>query len=105
MIVAFIIWSVIAACFVAVGIYCLFAKKAVGFWTSEKAPEVSDVKGYNKAMSVLWIVYALVLEAFGVPFLFEGQNSPLFIISLLGTVFSSIGLMVAYHFIYEKYKK
>ncbi len=105
MIVAFIIWSVIAAGFAAMGIYCLLAKKPVGFWTSEKAPEVSDVKGYNKAMSVMWIVYALVFEALGVPFLFAKQNSPLFIISLLGTVFTSIGLMAVYHFIAQKYKK
>ena len=105
MIVAFIMWSVCAAVFVGLAVYCRCAKKAVGFWTSEKAPEVSDVKGYNRAVSNLWIVYAVLFEALGVPFLFAKQNSPVYIISVLGTVFISIGVMAAYHFIAEKYKK
>lgn len=105
MIAAFIIWSVLAAVFVGLAVYCRRAKKAVGFFAGVQAPEVKDVKGYNRAVSRLWIIYAVLFEALGVPFLFAEQNSPVYIISVLGTVFISIGLMAAYHFAAEKYKK
>ena len=105
MIAAFIIWSVCAAVFVGLAVYCRRAKNAVGFFAGVQAPEVKDVKGYNRAVSRLWIIYAVLFEALGVPFLFAKQNSPVYIISVLGTVFISIGAMAAYHFVAEKYKK
>ena len=105
MIAAFIIWSVCAAVFVGLAVYCRRAEKPVGFFTGVQAPEVSDVKGYNRAVSRLWLVYAVLFEALGLPFLVAKQNSPLFIISILGTAFLSIGIMAAYHFVSEKYKK
>ena len=105
MIAGFIIWSVIAAVFVGFGVYCLMAKKPVGFWAGVKAPEVSDTRKYNRAVSRLWFVFAALFELLGLPFLFAGQNSPVYIISVLGTPFLCIGVMAAYHFIAEKYKK
>ena len=105
MIAAFIIWSVCAAVFVGLAVYCRRSEKPVGFFAGVQAPEVKDVKGYNRAVSRLWIIYAVLFEALGVPFLFAKQNSPVYIVSVLGTVFISIGAMAAYHFVAEKYKK
>lgn len=105
MIAAFIIWSVCAAVFVGLAVYCRRSEKPVGFFAGVQAPEAKDVKGYNRAVSRLWIIYAVLFEALGVPFLFAKQNSPVYIISVLGTVFISIGVMAAYHFTAEKYKK
>lgn len=105
MIAAFIIWSVCAAVFVGLAVYCRRSEKPVGFFAGVQAPEVKDVKGYNRAVSRLWIIYAVLFESLGVPFLFAKQNSPVYIVSVLGTVFISIGAMAAYHFVAEKYKK
>ncbi len=103
--IGFIVWSVCAAVFFGLAVYCRRAKNAVGFFAGVQAPEVSDIKSYNRAVSRLWIVYAVLFEALGVPFLFAKQNSPVYIISVVGTMFISIGAMAAYHFIAEKYKK
>ena len=100
----FIIWSMCALCFLGIGIYARRSKQAVGFWANVKAPEVSDVKQYNRAVSNLWLIGAVLFELLGIPFLYAGQNSPLFIISILGTVLLILGMMVRYSFIESKYR-
>ena len=77
--IGFIIWSLIALLIAGIGIISWRSKKAVGFFTGAKAPEVKDVKKYNHAVAVLWWVYALLLEALGIPLLFLKQNSAGFI--------------------------
>ena len=104
MIVAFVIWSVVAMVFVGIGVSCRKSKEPVGFFTGVKPPAVKDVKQYNKAVSRLWIVFAVLLEMLGVPFLFAYQNSPVFIIVMLGVMVLVIALMVAYLKIEAKYR-
>lgn len=105
-VIGFIIWCMIAVVFMAIGIGCLFAKTPVGFWAnSNKQVEVTDVKAYNKAMCILWIVFAVVLILLGLPLL-AGQNSPLIIISVFGVFVEIIILMLVYVFVIEKkYRK
>ena len=102
--IGFIIWSLIALLIAGIGIISWRSKKAVGFFTGAKAPEVKDVKKYNHSVAVLWWVYALLLEALGIPLLFLKQNSAGFVPVILGTVAVTIGLMVAYHFVEKKYR-
>ncbi|MBQ6678749.1 MAG: hypothetical protein IJM76_01885 [Lachnospiraceae bacterium] len=103
--IGFIIWSLIALLIAGIGIISWRSKKAVGFFTGAKAPEVKDVKKYNHAVAVLWWVYALLLEALGIPLLFLKQNSAGFILPVFGVVAITIALAVTYTFILSKHSK
>lgn len=102
MIIGFVIWSILALCFIGIGIWAWNSKNAVGFFAGVTPPKVKDVKKYNHSVSILWIVYAILFEAFGVPFLFLKQNSAGFVIPVAGTVIISLGLAIAYSFIEAK---
>lgn len=105
MIIAFIIWSIVAAIFLGTGISCRRSNEAVGFFTFVKPPVVDDIRRYNNAVSVLWFVAAVVLEIMGVPFLFLEQNSPVFILLIFAVIILIIVMMVTYIKIEGKYKK
>ena len=96
-VLAFVIWAFIGIAFIGMGIYCLNSKKAkpFGFWANAEVVPVDDVKGYNRAMGRLWCVYGVLFILIGLPLL-DGQNSGLMIITMLGTMFISIGAMVTY---------
>ena len=103
MVLAFVIWSGLALVFVGIGIWCRCSGKAVGFYSNQEPPAVSDVRRYNRAVSRLWFMFAPLYEAMGVPFLFAKQNSPVYAFTVLGVVFLVIGMMIAYSRIEAKY--
>lgn len=106
-IIAFIIWMIVSIGFVALGIYIMKSKKAkpFGFWANAEAPEVTDVKAYNKALGKLWIIFGVGFGIDGLPLL-AGQNEALVILSVIGAMFLTIGIMVYYTLAIEaKYKK
>lgn len=105
MLVGFLLWSICALCFLGIGIYARRSEKPAGFWANVRAPEVTDVKRYNRAVSNLWIIGAVLFELLGIPFLLAEQNSPLFIISILGTVMLVLGMMIRYSFIESRFRK
>ena len=94
---AFIIWAIVGVLFVVMGIYCIKSKKAkpFGFWANAEVAQVKDVKGNNRALGILWCVYGVLFTVIGLPLL-SGQNSGLMIVTMLGTMFISIGAMVVY---------
>lgn len=96
-IAAFVVWLVVGIGFVALGIYIMNSKKAkpFGFWANDEAPEVTDVKKYNKALGKLWIIFGVGFIVLGLPLL-AGQNSALIMISVVGSMFLCIGIMVYY---------
>ncbi len=100
----FIIWTLTCVALAGFGIYALKAKEAVSLWAGTEAPKVKDVKKYNRAVAILWFIYAAVFELFGVPLLFLEQNSAGFVPVMLGTVAATIGMMVAYVMIEKKYR-
>ena len=105
--IAFIIWSLMGVLFIAMGIYDISSKKAkpFGFWANAEVGAIEDVKGYNRALGILWCVYGVLFVLIGLPLL-AGQNSGSIIISMLGTMFISIGAMIAYVVgIEPKYRK
>ena len=105
--VAFIIWAILGVLFIIMGIYCIKSKKAkaFGFWANTEVIPVGDVKGYNRALGKLWCVYGVLFTLIGLPLL-SNQNSGMMIITMLGTMFISIGAMVAYVVgIEPKYRK
>ena len=108
MIIGFIIWSIVAVIFLIIGISERKAKEPVGFWANVKRPgveDIEDVENYNKAVSNIWLVFSILFEALGIPFLFCRQNSPVFLLVIIGAMFLVIGIMVAYTFVEKKYKK
>ena len=105
MTIAFFIWSIVAAIFLGIGISCRKSSEAVGFFTFVKPPVVDDIRHYNNAVSVLWIVAAVVLEMMGVPFLFLEQNSPVFILIIFAVILLIIVMILTYIKIEEKYKR
>ena len=105
--IAFIIWALMGVLFIAMGIYDLSSKKAkpFGFWANAEVASIEDVRGYNRALGILWCVYGVLFVLIGLPLL-AGQNSGSIIISMLGTIFISIGAMIAYVVgIEPKYRK
>ena len=105
--VAFIIWAICGLFFVGMGIFDLFSKKekTFGFWANAETLQIENVKAYNRALGILWIVYGVLFILLGLP-LFAGQNSPYILLSILGAMFLSIGAMVVYVTVIEKkYKK
>lgn len=106
-ITAFIAWLVTGIIFVALGICIMNSKKAkpFGFWANAEAPEVTDVKAYNKALGKLWIIFGVGFIVVGLPLL-AGENSPLILLSVVGAMFLCIGIMTYYSIVIEpKYKK
>ena len=104
---AFIIWAILGVFFIAMGIYDIKSKKAkpFGFWANADVAPIEDVKGYNRALGILWCVYGVLFTLIGLPLL-GGQSEALLIIPILGAVFLSIGAMVAYVVgIEPKYRK
>ena len=94
---AFIIWAIMGALFIVIGIFCMKSQKVkpFGFWANAEVIQVEDVKGYNRALGILWCVYGVLFILIGLPLLGE-QNSGLMIVTMLGTIFLSIGAMVVY---------
>lgn len=108
--VAFIIWSICGVFFIGMGIYDFFSKKEkpFGFWANAetlKTLQIENVKAYNRALGILWMVYGILFILLGVP-LMAGQNSPYILLSILGAMFISIAAMVVYVTVIEKkYRK
>ncbi|MBO4359766.1 MAG: hypothetical protein J5822_02695 [Eubacteriaceae bacterium] len=91
----FVIWAACALVFAVLGIRCFYAKSAVGFWANAKGVEVSDVRGYNRAVGKLFIGFAVYFVLIGLPLL-TGNAALLMVVTLIGTVAGSIGMMVIY---------
>ena len=101
----FVIWSSVTLLLIGIGIWAWRSKKAFGFYAGVRPPEVSDVAAYNHSVALLWFVYAVLFEALGLPLLFLKQNAALLLLPLFGTVLITIGLMVCYHRILQKYER
>jgi hypothetical protein len=104
MLIGFIIWSVVALLFLGIGVSSWKSKEAVGFFTFAKPSIVSDISRYNHSVAILWIVFAIIFEILGIPVLFIEQNSPVFMVVILGVVALLIGTIIAYIRIETKYK-
>ena len=104
---AFIIWTMMGVLFVIMGIYDVNSKRAkpFGFWANADVTDIDDVRGYNRALGVLWCVYGILFTLIGMPLL-DGKNSGMIIIPILGAMFISIAAMIVYVVCIEsKYRK
>ncbi len=105
--IAFIIWVITGLFFIIMGIYELNSKKAkpFGFWANAHVTPIEDVKGYNRALGILWCVYGVLFILIGLPLL-ANQNPGLIILPILGSMLISIAAMIVYVVgIEPKYRK
>ncbi len=105
MIVAFIIWSVVALLFVVIGIVNWRSKTEIGFFTGVEPGKKKDIVGYNHAVAKIWFFYAAILEIIGIPVLFIPQNSIMVVVVMLAVVALTIGITIVYVKIDAKYKE
>ena len=51
-----------ALCFIGLGIYAINSKKPMNFWAGDKIPpeKINDLKKYNRANGIMWIIYGLL---------------------------------------------
>lgn len=91
----FTVWMVVGCAIIGYGIWTLFRKKAVRFWTFMKMYDVTDVKKYNRAVGILYIVYGAVFIALGIP-LRGARNSPAEVTAVLGVILEMVALMLIY---------
>ena len=102
-----IVWLVImipiCLLFVGLGIYAIRREKPMWFWsgTEVKPEEITDVRAYNRANGIVWIVYSLVYWISTAVGLVNMKIGGLMLV--VGSVGGSIVLMIAYHRILEKY--
>lgn len=99
-----IIW-ICAAIFIGIGIFSLKRKTPMHFWagTTVKPEEIWDIKAYNKANGIMWILYGNMYILSSLFSLICNISVGAFIV-----VFTSIpGLIILIMFytkIYNKYK-
>ena len=98
---AFILWCACFSLFLILGIFCFCAKEPVGFWANADRFPVENAKGYNRACGILWIAYSLIGMLTGLPVLAE-QNDGLVLLSVLGVMADTLGLILAYVLIIER---
>ncbi|MBQ8857071.1 MAG: hypothetical protein IJ024_02880 [Lachnospiraceae bacterium] len=103
--IGFVIWCITGCFFIALGIYSLFSKKAIGFWANAKMFQVTDVKKYNRAMCKLFCIMGVIFIFLGFPLLSK-QNSVWILLSVIGVMLEVIAAMIIYtNVIEKKYKK
>ena len=103
---AFLAFSLIGLFFLIIGIRCFFSDKPSGFWANAEQFEVTNVRAYNNAMGRLWIVAALLYTALGLPLLNPKNILPVILITIVGCMIVSIGIMIFFTTVIEpKYRK
>ena len=96
----FVAILVCALVFLAISIYAFLSKKPINFWAGEKisVSQVTDVKMYNRANGIMWLVYGICWLIAAVIGLFSIKVSVLIVTAL------SIGIVILV-LIYLKIRK
>ena len=99
--IGFIIWSLFGVFIIGLGIKDMFSKNPVGFWANTETIKIKDVKGYNRASGLLFIIYGIIFVILGIPLL-DGQNTPYVLLSVIGVMVETIVIMAAYSLVIVK---
>jgi len=103
---AFSAFALIGVFFLVMGIRCRHLDKPSGFWANAEQFEVTDVRAYNKAMSKLWFVAAVLYTALGLPLLTPANILLVILVSIIGCMIVTIGIMIFFTTVIEpKYRK
>ena len=103
---SFSAFALIGLFFLIMGIRCRHSDKPSGFWANAEQFEVTDVRAYNKAMSKLWFVAAVLYTALGLPLLTPANILLVILVSIIGCMIVTIGIMIFFTTVIEpKYKR
>lgn len=104
-IIMVLINGICALTFILLGVYTLKKETPIHFWagTTVKNEEINDIKAYNKANGLMWIIYGslFVLAAL---MMFLKQPLIANIILIVACFPGFIVLIIIYRLIYNKYK-
>ena len=107
---ALVIYLLVAAIMLGIGISQYRSKSPVGFYSGEKPPlesELSDVTMWNKKHGKMWIWYGIIIiisYLIGIPFLMI--DTVWCILPLCGGIIVPIPMMIWYHHkLIQQYKK
>ncbi|MBU3811947.1 MAG: hypothetical protein H9893_09890 [Candidatus Niameybacter stercoravium] len=67
-IVILVICLICAVIFLGIGLYALKTKTPIHFWagTVVKSEEITDIKAYNRANAIMWLVYGSLYIVAGI---------------------------------------
>ncbi len=105
--IGFIIWTVSVLPIFILGVFCIVSttQRQFGFWSNIPKVEVKDVRSYNRALGKLFVGSSIGIELLGLPLL-VGDDSPLILLSIIGTMILVIITMIIYVLVIEpKYRK
>ena len=103
---AFSAFALIGLFFLIIGVRCRYSDKPSGFWANAEPFEVTDIRAYNKAMSKLWFVAAILYTALGLPLLTPSNILLVILVSIIGCMIVTIGIMIFFTTVIEpKYRK
>lgn len=102
----FILWEIVGSAIIILGIAAFVSKREAGFWANVRSLPMKDVKGYNRAVGKLFLVFGIGMDLLGLPLL-AGENSPAAVLlPVLGVVAESIAAMAVYTLVIQpKYEK
>ena len=95
-------YVLLGCCIIFFGIRLMTVKrdKPIGFWANvEQLPKVNDINGYNRAVGKLWCAYGVAIALLGLSLLGGVLGV---ILTILGTCWVSIALMVIYSVVIVK---
>lgn len=104
-----ILWLMImipcSALITGIGIFAWRRKQPMWFWSGStvKEEEISDVRAYNRANGIMWIVFSLIFWADTVAGIWSMKAGGIFL--LAGCAIGGPLLIIAYRKIYRKYQK
>lgn len=103
-IIGFVIQLVVTLIFGGVAVWCFKSKNPVHFWSgSEVKPyEIEDIKKYNRANGIMWIVFTIPQAVAAIATIWAGGIGG--IICAAGIIIGFPFLIVAYTKILKKYK-
>ncbi len=80
----FVAILVCALLFLAISIYAFLSKKPINFWAGEKisVKQVTDVKMYNRANGIMWLIYGICWLIAAVIGLFSIRISVIIVVAL-----------------------
>ncbi|MGN8913242.1 hypothetical protein [Anaerofustis butyriciformans] len=98
---------IVVLIFVIIGISMINTKdKPIQYLSNtKKLPNVKDIRGYNKAIGKIFIIFALLLLPILSHIVLFSQNSKYSFLSILLMPFWVIGLIISCVFTEGKYKK
>lgn len=91
--------------FIGFGVFALKKQTPIHFWsgTVVKAEEITDIKAYNRANGIMWIVYGALIILSGIPAAILDLNM-FAIISIVIIFLGLIIMIIIYNKIYNKYR-